>query len=107
MGFRSSVSLLPAIQAARLWLLPRRDCLPLNASAFAGRTGITFNCIEQLACLEERRPPLQAISARSRLLSVLLGDRARAKQIGEVVRARSYGITQVRLSHVENILHAA
>jgi len=42
-----------------------------------------------------------------RLLSVLLGDRARAEQIGEVVRAHSRGITQVQLPHVENILHAA
>ena len=42
-----------------------------------------------------------------RLLSVLLGDRARAEQIGEVVRARSRGITQVRLPHVKKILLAA
>jgi hypothetical protein len=34
-------------------------------------------------------------------------DRARAKQIGEIVRASSGGITQVRLPHVENILHGA
>ena len=38
MGFRVSVSLYPAIQVTGLWLLPRRDCLPLNASAFSGRT---------------------------------------------------------------------
>jgi hypothetical protein len=35
-GIRSLVSLLPAIQATGLWLLPRRDCLPLNTPAFAG-----------------------------------------------------------------------
>ena len=38
MGFRSSVSLLPAIQTTGLWLLPRRAYPPLNAPAFAGRT---------------------------------------------------------------------
>ena len=38
MGFRSSFSLLPAIHATGLWLLPRRVCPPLNAPAFAGRT---------------------------------------------------------------------
>ena len=40
MGFRSSVSLLPAIQTTGLWLLPRRVCPPLNAPAFAGRTSV-------------------------------------------------------------------
>jgi hypothetical protein len=38
MGFRVSVSLHPAIQVTGLWLLPRRGCLPLNTSAFSGRT---------------------------------------------------------------------
>jgi hypothetical protein len=38
MGFSVSVSLHPAIQVTGLWLLPWRDCLPLNASAFSGRT---------------------------------------------------------------------
>ena len=38
MGFRASVSLLPAIQTTGLWLLPRRVYPPLNAPAFAGRT---------------------------------------------------------------------
>ena len=38
MGFRVSVSLLPATRVTGLWLLPRRACLPLNASAFPGRT---------------------------------------------------------------------
>src|SRR6266851_5421660 len=42
MGLRSLVSLLPAIQATRLWLLPWRVCLPLNAPAFAGRTSNTL-----------------------------------------------------------------
>jgi hypothetical protein len=37
-GFRVSVSLHPAIQVTGLWLLPRRVCLPLNTSAFSGRT---------------------------------------------------------------------
>jgi hypothetical protein len=37
-GFRVSVSLHPAIQVTGLWLLPRRGCLPLNTSAFSGRT---------------------------------------------------------------------
>ena len=37
-GFRDSVSLLPAIRATRLWLLPRWDCLPPNVSAFSGYT---------------------------------------------------------------------
>ncbi len=37
-GFRVSVSLHPATQVTGLWLLPRRDCLPLNTSAFSGRT---------------------------------------------------------------------
>jgi hypothetical protein len=37
-GFRLSVSLHPAIQVTGLWLLPRRVCLPLNTSAFSGRT---------------------------------------------------------------------
>ena len=38
MGFSVSVSLHPAIQVPGLWLLPRRDCLPLHASAFSART---------------------------------------------------------------------
>ena len=38
MGFRSSISLLPAIVATGAWLFPRRVKLPLNAPAFAGRT---------------------------------------------------------------------
>jgi hypothetical protein len=38
MGFRVSVSLHPALQVTGLWLLPWRDCLPLHASAFSGRT---------------------------------------------------------------------
>ena len=41
-----------------------------------------------------------------RFLSVLLGEGARAEQIGEIVRAGSGGITQVRLAHMENILQA-
>jgi len=37
-GFRVLVSLRPATQVTALWLLPRRGRLPLNTSAFAGRT---------------------------------------------------------------------
>ena len=37
-GFRVSVSLHPATRVTGLWLLPRRVCLPLNTSAFSGRT---------------------------------------------------------------------
>ena len=37
-GFRVSVSLHPATRVTGLWLLPRRDWLPLNTSAFPGRT---------------------------------------------------------------------
>src|SRR5712692_7911659 len=37
-GFRVSVSLHPATQVTGLWLLPRRDWLPLDTSAFSGRT---------------------------------------------------------------------
>ena len=37
-GFRVSVSLHPATQATGPRLLPRWDCLPLDAPAFAGRT---------------------------------------------------------------------
>ena len=33
MGFRSSVSLLPAIQATGLWLLPRRVCSPAERAS--------------------------------------------------------------------------
>ena len=40
MGFRDSVSLFPAIQATRLWLLPWWDCLPPNVSAFSGHTTV-------------------------------------------------------------------
>jgi len=32
------VSLHPATGVTGLWLLPRRVCLPLNTSAFSGRT---------------------------------------------------------------------
>ena len=49
----------------------------------------------------------RTISARLGLRSVLLGHGAGAKQIGEIVRAGSGGITQVRLPHVKDILHAA
>jgi hypothetical protein len=38
MGFRSSISLLPAIIATGVWLFPRRVYLPLDTPAFAGRT---------------------------------------------------------------------
>src|SRR5712692_2726234 len=37
-GFRVLVSRHPATQVTGLWLLPRRGCLPLNTSAFSGRT---------------------------------------------------------------------
>src|SRR6266852_7367154 len=37
-GFRVSVSLHPATHVTGLWLLPRRDWLPLDTSAFSGRT---------------------------------------------------------------------
>jgi hypothetical protein len=37
MGFRQSVSLLPAIQANGLWLLPIQVCLLLYTPAFSGR----------------------------------------------------------------------
>ncbi len=37
-GFRVLVSLHPATRVTGLWLLPRRGCLPLNTSAFSGRT---------------------------------------------------------------------
>jgi hypothetical protein len=38
MGFKQSVSLLPAIQANGLRLLPMQDFFLLNAPAFPGRT---------------------------------------------------------------------
>jgi len=38
MGFSVSVSFHAAIRVTGLWLLPWRDCLPLNTSAFSGRT---------------------------------------------------------------------
>ena len=38
MGFSVSVSFHAAIQVTGLWLLPRRDCPPLDTSAFSGRT---------------------------------------------------------------------
>src|SRR5262245_27067471 len=41
-GFRILISLDPATQATGLRLLPRWDCLPLDAPAFAGRT-VTAN----------------------------------------------------------------
>ena len=40
MGFRSSVSLRPAIQATGFWFLPRQDCLLLNTPAFPGHTTV-------------------------------------------------------------------
>jgi hypothetical protein len=38
MGFKQSVSLLPAIQANGFWLLPMQVYLLLNTPAFSGRT---------------------------------------------------------------------
>src|SRR2546427_4790036 len=38
MGFSVSVSFHAAIHVTGLWLLPRRDCPPLDTSTFSGRT---------------------------------------------------------------------
>jgi hypothetical protein len=46
MGFRHLVSLLPAILANGLWLLPMQDYLLLNTPAFSGRT-VVDNLLKQ------------------------------------------------------------
>ena len=61
MGFRVSVSLHPAIHVTGLWLFPWRDCLPLHASAFSGRTvehqlerrGLLDGQVGRLSALED------------------------------------------------------
>ena len=81
MGFRSSVSLLPAIQTTGLWLLPRRAYPPLNAPAFAGRTfwleqvhqtqpGTTLSCLLHVRPIQPSPSPLPQVvqfDRRSRL----------------------------------------
>ena len=44
MGFRSSVSLLPAIQATGLWLLPRRVCSPAERASLCWTHFRTHQC---------------------------------------------------------------
>jgi hypothetical protein len=73
-GFRVLVSRHPATRVTGLWLLPRRGWLPLNTSAFSGRTvddelelrGLLDGQVAALSAFQVATAPVSAAQAEAR-----------------------------------------
>ena len=66
MGFRSSVSLLPAIQATGLWLLPRRVCSPAERASLCWTHSRKRRFFYQVVQPHQRRARIVAGRSRRR-----------------------------------------